>query len=126
MYELNQNQINLIVGYKINELISVVGITPTELAAATKLDLNSLEAFLSGGRKLSSAETQKIVDVLKAEISDIFAFSNHRQRHPDINGYATGTPASCINRQTKALPDVFRQGLFSSVLHVSHIHRHHL
>lgn len=89
MYELNQNQINLIVGYKINELISVVGITPTELAAATKLDLNSLEAFLSGGRKLSSAETQKIVDVLKAEISDIFAFSNHRQRHPDINGYAT-------------------------------------
>ena len=76
MYELNQNQINLIVGYKINELISVVGITPTELAAATKLDLNSLEAFLSGGRKLSSAETQKIVDVLKAEISDIFAFSN--------------------------------------------------
>ena len=49
MYELNQNQINLIVGYKINELISVVGITPTELAAATKLDLNSLEAFLSGG-----------------------------------------------------------------------------
>lgn len=88
MYELNQNQINLIVGHKINELIAVIGMTPAEFADAANLEQNGLEAFLCGDRKLSVAETQKITEVLKAEISDIFAFSNHRQRHPDIDGYA--------------------------------------
>lgn len=89
MYELNQNQINLIVGHKINELIAAIGMTPEEFADAANLEQNGLEAFLCGNRKLSAAETQKMTDVLKAEISDIFAFSDHRQRHPDINGYAT-------------------------------------
>lgn len=89
MYELNQNQINLIVGHKIKELITAIGITPAELASVTNLEQNSLEAFFCGNRKLSSDETQKIADILKDEISDIFDFSNHRQRHPDINGYVT-------------------------------------
>lgn len=89
MYELNQNQINLIVGHKINELIIAIGMTPAEFADAANLEQNGLEAFLCGTRKLSSDETQKIADVLKAEISDIFAFSDHRHRHPDIDGYAT-------------------------------------
>ena len=89
MYELNQNQINLIVGKKINELIGVVGITPAELAETTGLNQSSLEAFLHGDRKLSTAEVQKISRVLASEISEIFAFSEHRQRHPDIDGYAT-------------------------------------
>lgn len=89
MYELNQNQKNLIVGHKINELIAAIGMTPAEFADAANLEQNGLEAFLCGDRKLSAAEKQKITDVLKAEISDIFAFSDHRQRHPDIDGYAT-------------------------------------
>lgn len=89
MYELNQNQINLIVGHKINELIGVVGITPAELAETTGLNQSSLEAFLHGDRKLSTAEVQKISRVLASEISEIFAFSEHQQRHPDIDGYAT-------------------------------------
>lgn len=63
--------------------------TPAEFADAANLEQNGLEAFLCGDRKLSAAEKQKITDVLKAEISDIFAFSDHRQRHPDIDSYAT-------------------------------------
>ena len=85
MYELNQRQKNLIVGHKINEIFTAVNINTDYITEKLKISEKKLRLFLDGDCKLPAATTQKVVDMIAAEIREVFDFAEHPQVHPDIS-----------------------------------------
>ena len=85
MYELNQRQKNLIVGHKINEIFTAVNINTDYITEKLKISEKKLRLFLDGDCKLSAATAQKVVDMIAAEIREVFDFAECPQVHPDIN-----------------------------------------
>lgn len=88
MYELNQNQKNLIAGYRLAQVMAAVGRTIDELSLDTGISRKNLEDFFNGETKLNSEQASRLKQVLSADIGEIFAFAEQPQRHPDVNGYA--------------------------------------